>query len=180
MGWNAGSFDCEAVELRTQPLGSERRQGQTATDEVHNFETVAVMQHSLSPSIAGHNIMVQLHRDAVGCHAQAFDQSRESEWRARSREFSLFSINLKFHRKRGSRWRSQRNSRRPLRLILAVLSGWNTRLGPDYSALRSTNLRVAVRPSKLACTNKEASGSPDSSTSILISAAPPESVTACV
>jgi hypothetical protein len=46
--------------------------------------------------------------------------------------------------------------------------------------LRRMNLRVAVRPSKFAWTSSEASGSADSSTSILISAEPPASVTACV
>src|ERR1700722_10929234 len=47
-----------------------------------------------------------------------------------------------------------------------------------YSALRRANFRVAVRPSKLACTRREESGIAVSSTAIFISAAPLESVTA--
>ena len=49
-----------------------------------------------------------------------------------------------------------------------------------YSALRRTNFLVAVRPSKFACTSSDESGSDASSTSILISAAPPASATAWV
>ena len=49
-----------------------------------------------------------------------------------------------------------------------------------HSALRRMNFLVAVRPSKLACTSNDESGKEASSTSILISAAPPESATACV
>ena len=62
------------------------------------------------------------------------------------------------------------------------LSGCSGFSGTDtlhpYSALRSTNFRVAVRPSKFACTRSDESGKSASSAAILISAAPPESATA--
>jgi hypothetical protein len=70
--------------------------------------------------------------------------------------------------------------------ILSPLRGPRFAHGADkcvcvnQSALRSRNFLVAVRPSKFAWTSSEESGSSVSSTSILISAAPPESATACV
>jgi hypothetical protein len=130
--------------------------------EVHNLEAVSIIKRCLGPAIPRHDLPVQLHSDSVSFHSENLDQGSEREG-TRGVENLLFPVDVDFHRLM---------ELRPRQKDCSVCG--------CYSALRSMNFRVAVRPSKLACTSKDESGSAASSTSILISAVPPESAVACV
>lgn len=62
------------------------------------FQVVPLIQLGLGPEIAGDDIAIQFHRDAVRLHAKFLDQSDESERRRDIDEIALFSIDLQFHR----------------------------------------------------------------------------------
>jgi len=117
----------------------------TSADEVDDLEAVAFVERRRGPAVARDDVAVELDGDAVGFHAEGFDEGGESEGIGRVGEISRLSVDMKRH-----------------------------------SALRRMNFFVVVRPSKLAWTSSEESGKVDSSTSILISADPPESATAWV
>ncbi|MCU1300078.1 MAG: hypothetical protein JWQ87_362 [Candidatus Sulfotelmatobacter sp.] len=50
-----------------------------AADKVDDFEAVAVFQRGLGPAVAGDDVAVEFNRDAVGLHAERFDQRSERE-----------------------------------------------------------------------------------------------------
>ena len=58
--------------------GARSRIG-AAADEVDDLQPVAFVQRVVSPAVAGHDVAVQFDGDAVGLHAEDFDQSGESE-----------------------------------------------------------------------------------------------------
>ena len=79
--------------------------GTAATDEVDDFEAVAVFQQSPGPAVAGDYFAVQFDGDAVGLHVQGFDQGRQGKfgWRCRICEGALFSVDVKVHPSLNSR-----------------------------------------------------------------------------
>lgn len=133
---------------------------QSAADEVDDFEAVAIFEDGFRPDITGGDFAVEFDGDAVGLHVEGFDQGRQRELGGRRRvsKSALFSIDVKFH------------------FVDFLTPGTDFR----YSLLRRANLRVTVRPSWLAWTMTEESGSEDSSTSMEMAALPVESVTAWV
>ena len=151
----------EALSAETLRATSLRDTAASA-HEVNNLQAVSIIKRGLGPAIPRHNIAVQLHGDPIRFHSEHLDQGGEREG-TRGIENLLFPVDVDFHRL--MEWRQRQKD----------CSGCGC-----YSALRSMNFRVAVRPSKLACTSKDESGSAASSTSILISAVPPESAVACV
>ena len=66
----------------------------TPADEVHDFQSVAVVQGGCGPVIAADNVVVQLHSHPVGFQAQLIYQSRERHFVA---EAAFFAIDDKFH-----------------------------------------------------------------------------------
>src|ERR1039458_236804 len=51
-----------------------RRPGLTSAHKVYDLQPVAIVAGGCAPVGAGHDLAVQLHGDAVGLHAQLFDQ----------------------------------------------------------------------------------------------------------
>jgi hypothetical protein len=96
----------------------------TAADKVHDLKLIAFIQASLSPEIPRDNFAIELNGHAIGFHAEDFHKGEQSERGASVAEFPLFPIDVKFHL--------------PMRIPFAI--------GELYSARRSTNLRVEVRP----------------------------------
>lgn len=131
---------------------------------MHDFKPVAIIQRDLGPSITRHDVPVQLDRNTIRLHAEFLNQSEKSERGRDIDKIALFSIDMQFHREVRGTLAPQQD---------CIVRGF-------YSALRRTNFLVAVRPSKFACTSSDESGNDVSSTSILISAAPPASATAWV
>ncbi len=63
------------------------------TDEVYDFEAVAVVEFGFGPAIAAHNFTVQLDGNAVGLHAEFLDQGGEGG----GRQFARFTVDDDFH-----------------------------------------------------------------------------------
>ena len=70
---------------------------EAAADKMDDFKTVAIAEERLRPEISRHHIAVQLHGDAIGLHAQGFDEGGESEWIWRFGEGTFFAVDLEFH-----------------------------------------------------------------------------------
>ena len=113
-----GGEDAATIAAGTAALLS------SAADEVDDLEFVAFVERGLSPAVARHDVAIQFHGHAISFHAEGFQQRGEGK-RCRSvAEIPLFPIDLKFHDAEAGNL-----------------------VGYLYSALRSTNFRVAVRPS---------------------------------
>jgi len=70
---------------------------ESAADEVHDLQPVAIVQHGRGPGIAADDDLVQLDGDAVGLDAQLLHQRRQRQLAV---EGSLCAIDHKFHRER--------------------------------------------------------------------------------
>ena len=55
-----------------------RQTCRSAAHEVHDFETITIVQHSLLPLIARDNFAIQFYCYPVGFHAQQFYQCAQS------------------------------------------------------------------------------------------------------
>jgi len=66
----------------------------SASDELDNLQPVSVVQWSLRPLVAGHDLAVQFDRHAVGLHAEPFDERTQSFC---GRDLS-FAIDRQVHR----------------------------------------------------------------------------------
>jgi hypothetical protein len=63
------------------------------------FQSVAVVQQRFGPAVAGDDVAVEFDGDAIGLHAERFDQGCEGELGARRiREGAGFAIDMKIHR----------------------------------------------------------------------------------
>ncbi|HXM67932.1 MAG TPA: hypothetical protein VN911_14455 [Candidatus Acidoferrum sp.] len=71
------------ARLKPRPFKADisaKRGGAAATDEVDDFQAVAVFQGRLRPAVAGDDVAVELDGDAVRFHGQGFDEGGEGEW----------------------------------------------------------------------------------------------------
>jgi len=66
-------------------------------DEMNNFQTVAIVKPSLGPAIARYDLAIQFHGDAIGFHAQRFNQRRKGKWGRLLAEIALFPVDVEFH-----------------------------------------------------------------------------------
>jgi hypothetical protein len=62
---------------------------------VDDLEFVALVESGLGPAVAGDDVAIQFNGDAVGLHAEGFNQSSESG--KRGIECSLLSVDVEFH-----------------------------------------------------------------------------------
>jgi hypothetical protein len=67
----------------------------TPAYEVDDFKFISVIEIGLGPVIAGHNVAIQFDSDAVGLHAEGFNESGEGG--NREIECSFFAIDVEFH-----------------------------------------------------------------------------------
>ena len=68
--------------------------GRTAADEMDDLEAVRIGELGLGPAIAGDDAAVEFDGDAIGFHAEFFDESREGE---RAVEVARFAIDVENH-----------------------------------------------------------------------------------
>jgi len=64
---------------------------------MHDLEPIPIVELSLSPAIARHDVAIELDSHAVGLHSEDFQQRRESEGSGGAAEIALFPIDLKLH-----------------------------------------------------------------------------------
>ena len=72
------------------------RHSATASDEVDDFELIALVERGVGPLVSGHDVAVEFDGDAVGFDAERLHQGYERE-RGRGVEGSWFPIDLEFH-----------------------------------------------------------------------------------
>jgi hypothetical protein len=62
--------------------------------KLHDFQAIPILQVSLRPHLAAHDLAVQLHRNPIWLHAQLFQQGSQGK---AARQLALLAINLQLH-----------------------------------------------------------------------------------
>jgi len=65
-----------------------------APDEVDDLQAIGVGELGLRPAIAGDDVAVQFYGDAVGFHAELFNERGEGEWAV---EVARVSVDVEEH-----------------------------------------------------------------------------------
>jgi hypothetical protein len=67
----------------------------TTADKVDEFESVSLMEAGVCPAVSGNNVAIQFNGDAIGLHAERFDESGQGQ--NLGIESSFLSIDVEFH-----------------------------------------------------------------------------------
>jgi len=70
---------------------------EAAADEVHDFQTIPLVQLGFGPATARNYLTIQFHGHAIGFHAEGFYEACERERDGGVFEIALFPVNVEFH-----------------------------------------------------------------------------------